>query len=163
MQRGGLLRQFSASCLDLDSLYDVDEVEALEALSPRSRGKGVVALNADHIESVPMPAAPLGRGGNELRKCFSGSCLELDDLGEAPLSPLAQASSPAHFSVNNKGVFGRPAQPILEYVSQQNKHRKMLQQNSQHAIYVSGASDRGSAFLATHIIAQVCGGFFLNV
>eukprot|EP01061_Rhynchopus_euleeides_P011361 TRINITY_DN20931_c0_g1_i1.p1 TRINITY_DN20931_c0_g1~~TRINITY_DN20931_c0_g1_i1.p1 ORF type:complete len:514 (+),score=127.91 TRINITY_DN20931_c0_g1_i1:192-1544(+) len=107
------------------------------------------------MPSMPMPATPLGRGGTELRKTFSGSCLELDGLGDGPPSPLSSAHSPAHFSVNNKGVFGRPAQPILAYVSEQNQHRRMLRQNAQQTVYVTGASDRGAAFLATHIIAQL--------
>ena len=146
-----MFRQFSSSCLDLDELWGGDSgADVLEQLSPRSRGRKVVALAAGQADIAEMPKTPPGRGSHELTKTFSGSCLELDGLGIDP-------PSPTHYEGGRFSPLQHvPARQIIEYVHLQNTRRKVLDRNKGRTVLVTGAGAVGAEFLSTHIIAKVC-------
>eukprot|EP01063_Lacrimia_lanifica_P038544 TRINITY_DN8225_c0_g1_i1.p1 TRINITY_DN8225_c0_g1~~TRINITY_DN8225_c0_g1_i1.p1 ORF type:complete len:509 (+),score=144.62 TRINITY_DN8225_c0_g1_i1:114-1640(+) len=151
---GRAARQFSNSCLDFADLYEDEDLDLLENLSPRSRGRRVVGGRYEPENAPPMPATPPGRGCTEQMKTFSGSCLELDDL-TGRVSPTASLGS-AHGSLD--GFNGRgspeqsgPARQIFEYVHLQNNRRK----NRAVTILVIGAGEKGAGYLATHVIAKL--------
>eukprot|EP01064_Diplonema_japonicum_P000711 TRINITY_DN1045_c0_g1_i1.p1 TRINITY_DN1045_c0_g1~~TRINITY_DN1045_c0_g1_i1.p1 ORF type:complete len:521 (+),score=71.83 TRINITY_DN1045_c0_g1_i1:81-1565(+) len=151
-QKASMLRQFSNSCLDLEELGGEEEAEILEQLSPRSRGKRIIALSADREEPFPMPPTPPGRGRTELAKTFSGSCLELDDLmGDSPSVGVPQGPggrcSPL-YQFND-------TRQIIDYVHTQNSRRRAIDKHRDTSILVTGAGAPGSGYLATHIIARL--------
>ncbi|KAJ9471839.1 putative uncharacterized oxidoreductase [Diplonema papillatum] len=156
-QSTGMLRPFSNSCLDL---YGLEDGEDVERLSPRSRGKKLSGFgSSDADEDRPsMPRTPPGRGQVELKKTFSGSCLELDNMisGSDPPTPANRHGlTGRHSPLHSQHTSHAQVRQIFEYVHNQNTRRRLLDRHKSTTVLVTGAGAPGSGFLATHIIAKL--------